>query len=593
MTAIEACKARISAIEQALWHEFPLPGPLPQAGEGDEGSLREFSVLSDRIESYQAAFRQLEQLIAEQGNDDRHKFVIVIPVADRPQHLQSCLDSLLHLCRAFGYGGFADGRYGKVSVVIADDSKDGGHIARNKEIASYFSGQGIETLYFGLDEQLAQIGALSADEQKSLARILGSADRKAFYHKGPSLMRNIAYLKLNEIGRGAEKILFYFIDSDQEFRVKVGTPAGDRNIYAINYLYDLDRIFSETGAAILTGKVVGDPPVSPAVMAGNFLEDVIGFLDQIAVQSPSGPCEFHGASEPDGNDASYHDMAALFGFASAQAPYRYRCTLSGEHDNAACFSHFSRKLSRFFYGEHPTRKTYYRHEDLIAGIRPARTIYTGNYIFKPEGLKYFIPFAPLKLRMAGPVLGRLIKSALGDRFVSANLPMLHKRTVRATGQAEFRPGIAADAALVDLAGEFERQFYGDVMLFTMEKLTAMGYPEVELSAGTVADALAATHAAIELQYGEKRQLIQEKLNALRAIAHDPDRWWNRSAAYADAVGNCNQFIDNIAHNFGDRAYANIAAGKAQRHAEIAAAITGHAEDEAAWGEVLARLAERA
>ncbi len=569
MTEIEVCKARISAIEQALWGQGPTTAQL---------------------EAYQAAFRQLEQLIAEQGDDRRHQFVIVIPVADRPQHLQSCLDSLLHLCRSFGYGGFSDGRYSKVSVVIADDTKDGDNIARNREIARYFSGQGIETVYFGLEQQLAEIDALSAAEQQSLARILGRADRNAFYHKGPSLMRNIAYLKLNEMARGAEKILFYFIDSDQEFRVKVGTPAGDRNIYAINYLSELDRIFSETGASILTGKVVGDPPVSPAVMAGNFLEDVVGFLDRIGAEGPSRPCGFHGASEPDGNDASYHDMAALFGFESAQAPYRYRCTLSGEHDNAACFSHFSRKLGRFFYGEHPTRKTYYRHEDLIAGIRPARTIYTGNYVFKPEGLKYFIPFAPLKLRMAGPVLGRLIKSALGGRFVSANLPMLHKRTVRTTGQAEFRPGIAAGAASIDLSGEFERQFYGDVMLFTMEKLTAMGYPEVELAAEAIAEALAATHADIELQYGEKRRLILEKLENLRAIAHHQNKWWNQSATHSDAVGNFRLFIDNIAHNFADRTYANIAAGKARRHAEIVEAIARHAEDEAAWVEALVRLA---
>ncbi|MHB1292300.1 MAG: hypothetical protein ACYCY5_08955, partial [Sulfuricella sp.] len=152
----------------------------------------------------------------------------------------------------------------------------------------------------------------------------------------------------------------------------------------------------------------------------------------------------HSTRPRDDDEASYHDMAALFGFKPTKESVQYQCSIADEHDNSRCFSHFSSKLNRFFYGEHPTRKTYYRHEDLMASVRPARTIYTGNYIFKPEGLKYFIPFATLKLRMAGPVLGRLIKSEIGERFVSANLPMLHKRTVRATGQSEFRPGIATD-----------------------------------------------------------------------------------------------------------------------------------------------------
>lgn len=77
-TALAAQRATIAAIEQDLW-----------AG----GTLNE-----SLLEPYQAAFRRLEQLLAEQRRpekDTRHKFVIVIPVADRPQHLQACLGSLL------------------------------------------------------------------------------------------------------------------------------------------------------------------------------------------------------------------------------------------------------------------------------------------------------------------------------------------------------------------------------------------------------------------------------------------------------------------------------------------------------------------
>lgn len=577
--SIDACRAEIPEIEQAMW-----------AGEPSELLL----------ESYQAAFRQLEQLIALKGEDRRHKFVIVIPVADRPQHLQSCLDSLLQLCQLFGYGGMADGRYRKLAVIIADDTRDADNIDRNREIARHCDEQGIETHYLGLSEQLELMDRLDEAERSALSGILGSYpasadDRAAFSHKGPSLMRNIAYLKLKEMSKSEEKLLFYFIDSDQEFRVKVSTPAGDRNLYASNYLYDLDRIFSETGATILTGKVVGDPPVSPAVMAGNFLEDVIGFVHRVAAADSAQPCQFHAAPAQLADDAAYHDMAGLFGFQPTQAPYQYRCTLHGAHDNARCFGHFASKLKRFFYGEHPTRKTYYRHEDLLAGIRPARTIYTGNYVFKPEGLKYFIPFATLKLRMAGPVMGRLLKSELGDRFVSANLPMLHKRTVGTTGQSEFRPGIAADIAKIDLSGEFERQFYGDVMLFTMEKLTAMGYPQRSLARESVAQEVEATHASLQQQYREKRQAILEKLHLLQALFHQRQKWWNRSAAYAEARAGFDAFMDNIALNFGESVFdaLNSPANKARRHAAIVEAIARYAQDAKAWATALDRLGQRA
>lgn len=568
---IDAWLSRIRDIEKALWADEP------------GASL---------LDSYHAAFQQMEQLIALKGHDDRHNFVIVIPVADRPQHLKSCLDSLLHLCRSFGYGGFSNHRYQKVSVIIADDSMDADNITRNKAIADDCQAQGIATRYFGLSEQLDQMESLTEAAKKALSRILGDTNREAFYHKGPSITRNIAYLKLSEMRCGAEKTLFYFIDSDQEFQVKVSTAVGDRILYATNYFYCLDRIFSSTDATILTGKVVGDPPVSPSVMAGNFLEDVICFLHQIAACDPSRPCQFHNARQHDDDEAFYHDMAALFGFKPTQEPVQYHCSIAGVHDNSRCFSHFSSKLNRFFYGAHPTRKTYYRHEDIMASVRPARTIYTGNYVFKPEGLKHFIPFATLKLRMAGPVLGRLIQSEIGDGFVSANLPMLHKRTVRATGQSEFRPGIAADITTIDLSGEFERQFYGDVMLFTVEKLSAMGYPRLSLSHEAIVEALESTHETLRQQYNEKRLVIREKLDFLKALIHGQKNWWNPSPAHAEAVSNFRAFMDNIEHNFGDNSpcydLINSCSNKAKRHAGMVEAIARYAEDGKAWGELLAR-----
>ncbi|MCK9389598.1 MAG: hypothetical protein M0Q22_14535 [Sulfuritalea sp.] len=570
---IAAQRSAVADMEKALW----------------AGGLNE-----PLLAAYQGAFRQLEQLIAARGDDDRHRFVIVIPVADRPQQTRSCLDSLLELCQAFAYGGLCDGAYPKISVVIADDSSDEGHIAGNREIARHFSQLGIATAYFGLDEQFAVLAALGADARAELSGILGSAGREAFSHKGHAITRNIAYLMLGDAKEYDERTLIYTVDSDQEFKVKVGTPDGDKEVCAINFFHHLDRIFAATDALVLTGKVVGDPPVSPSVMAGNFLQDVIGFLQQMAAGIARNPCRHHQGSAHREGEASYHDMADLFGFKPASEAYCYRCTLTGEHTDADCFDDFSNRLNSFFYGEHPTRISYYCHDEVSRTVQAARTVYAGNYIFRRAGLKYFIPFAPLRLRMSGPVLGRLVKSEIKGRFVSANLPMLHKRTVRGTGQSEFRPGVCAARAetrAVELCDEFERQFHGDIMLFSIERLTALGYPQQPLPAETVAATLASVREEMQQKYNARRRDIVEKLERLRSMLRDPANWWNTSTGHAAAVENFKAFADNIARNFGADApcydFINSAANWEKWQARLLVAICRYPQERRAWAAALA------
>jgi hypothetical protein len=575
---IAAQKGAIADIERELW-----------AGGYDD----------DVLDTYQAAFRRLERLLAEQGHDGRHRFVVVIPVADRPQQLRDCLESLLELCRDYDYGGREDGRWRKVAVVIADDSSGADSIVRHRELAREFSGRGIETAHFDPDEQLALVASLGEAAQGELARVLGSGQRDpagGYGHKGQAVMRNIAYLKLAE-GQGGERLLFYSIDSDQEFKVKVDTPAGDREVGAINFFYRLDEIFSASQALVLTGKVVGDPPVSPAVMAGNFLEDVIGFLRETAAGGADGPCRHHGHEQEcrrREGEAAYHDMADLFGFKPAAEAYEYHCPLRGAHGDADCFDHFAGRLASFFYGEHPTRVSYYRHVPALKSVQKARTVYAGNYVFRPEALRWFIPFAALRLRMSGPTLGRLIKAAVGERFVSANLPMLHKRTVGGSGQSEFRPGIHArrdDGETIELCGEAERQFFGDVMLFTIERLTALGYPRQALPAETLAATLDAVHGEMLGKYEAKRGDIIEKLGRLEALLHDPAQWWNRASGHAGAVADFAAFAANIAHNFGadSACYERIESPANWRkwRTGLLEAIVRYPDDAEAWGRVLA------
>ncbi len=360
-------------------------------------------------------------------------------------------------------------------------------------------------------------------------------------------------------------------------------------MFTTNYFYHIDRIFRQSPVEVLTGKVVGDPPVSPAVMAGTLLEDVLALLTEMAALGADTACTFHRESD-NADGAAYHDMAKLFGFEHAGGAHRYQCALQGPHDHAACLSGFAHRLNRFFDGEHPTRVTPYRHVDVQASVAPARTVYTGNYVLSPRALRYFIPFAGLQLRMAGPVLGRLIQAGSGAAFVSANLPLLHRRTVEAQGAAEFRPGVDRSAPLVDLSGEFERQFYGDVMLFTVIELVERGYPESQPESEEIRTQVRATETRMRAQYADVRRRVLARLDELEAVLSDPGHWWNDNAGYAETLTLFGQFATSLRANFGDDARAwQIIDDDAHREARCAAitdALAAYRLDRASWERVL-------
>ena len=534
-----------------------------------------------KLADYQAAHRSLEARTAAQGNDRRHKFVVFVPVADRPQQLAACLDSLLTLCRAYGYGGMRDGRWQKVEVVIAEDSLGAGPIANDRALAEQYTRLGLATHHFGPDEQTELLAALDDAERAALAPVLGDTTPAYRGHKGQGVMRNLAHLYLARWQRAepAERLLFWSIDSDQEFAVKVATPEGDVEAMALSYFHRLDEIFERTDALLLTGKVVGDPPVSPAVMTGNFLADVLGFLADAAARDPRSACRHHDRDARREGEAAYHDMAGRFGFRNADEAWRYPCPLTGVHSEADCFEHFASRLNGFFYGEHPTRVSRYVHDDLWRSVQPARTVYAGNYVARPEALGHFIPFAPLRLRMSGPTLGRLLKAQLGPRFVSANLPMLHRRTVAGSTQSEFRPGVAQRETRIDMNGEFERQFIGDVMLFAMERLTAAGYPGWRATTADFCAALDSMRDELLAEYNARRADILAKLARLNGMLDDPGAWWH-PAAHTDVMGNFRNFADNIARNFADDALwverINSPEHWRVKRSELVAALERHA-----------------
>jgi len=545
-----------------------------------------------QLKRYQDLFQELELLYSNETTDKRHNFIIAIPIADRPQHLQQCLQSLLNLCNLYRYGGIANSSYEKIKVLISDDSKQPENQQTNKQLAEDFTKRGIKVEYFGAIEQQAIIKKHTNNDIQ-LDNIIGNISADEFYHKGASITRNITYLKLNELRQPNVATLFYFIDSDQEFQVKIKTQTDEADVYAVNYFYYLDKLFTNKTIDVLTGKVVGDPPVSPSVMAGNFLEDLIAFISRISTYKERADCEFHQHDVHNADDAAYHDMADLFGFKPSIESFQYNCMIKGQHDHIQCFTELCNKLSQFFDGEHPTRKSYYEHETVEENIKPARTIYTGNYVFNETGLRYFIPFANLKLRMAGPVLGRIIKSDIGEHFVSANLPMLHKRTVQTIKQSEFRPGVEHQENSIDLSGEFTRQFYGDVMLFSMQSLTELGYPNTQVSSDKISAIVTSTINSMKEKYTTKHEANIKKIKHLKTLVNKPQQWWNTNTDLNTALLNLTSFIKNIELNFGSNAkvYSQLfSAGSTEKYqTDITAALLSYTSDRSLWNKLLKEI----
>lgn len=494
----------------------------------------------------------------------KHRFILVIPVADRPRHIQACLSSLTELLRRFPPPR-------KLQVLLADDSADAAQIAANREIAQRFSTPQFQVIHLGHEEQWA----LSAPLQASLPGVVGTKPHDEFGHKGQGVMRNIAYLKVAQMLNGEPSdVLIWSLDSDQEFCVNL---ADGRIDYCVDYFGDLDAIFARTDAQVLTGKVVGDPPVSPAVMTANFLADIEGFLAGLALQQAMAPCSHHGQSQNMGN-AAYHDMADLFGF-RPDARHAYPCPLTDAHSEADCFAHLAGRVNSFFYGEHPTRLSSYAPAELFSTVQPARTVYAGNYVFRPAALKYFIPFANLRLRMSGPTLGRILKAELGPHFISANLPMLHKRTVESGGQAEFRPGIETRDEIIDMSGEFERQFYGDVMLFTTERFSGR-------LASTDFALLDEVREEMLAKYNARQQSILVRLAGIETLLNDPVRWWHGQPATA----HFRHFCANVRRNFGadssGHAHINDATRWQAWRADLLTAIERYPAERTAWEQAL-------
>jgi hypothetical protein len=572
LTKAEDARALLARYDRC----FPLLEQAMWSGAADFHAL---------LGDYQALFREREALIRLHSNDDRHHFILGIPIADRPPHLRACLESILQVCELYAYGGKVNGIWAKIQVVVAEDSRFEANVHRHIELVNEYRAKGLQIVHFGLDEQYELLQSLPADKRQMLGCLLTTQAREKFYLKGQAANRNLAYLKFLQLTQNRSRTLYYLIDSDQRLCVSRQTAAGEEAVYALNYFHYADAIFRNTGTLMLTGKMVGDPPVSPSVMAANFLDDVTAFFTRLATLSSGESCRFHGAQQKPG-DAAYHDMAKLFGYEHKQAALDYACRLSGAHDHVACLTDFASRLNAFFFGEHLTRRTWFEYRKGFTQLSPARTLYPGNTIVNYAGLKYIIPFGHLRLRMSGPTAGRLIAAEIGPRFASFNMPILHQRTTAAGLTDDFRPGVTVGQESIDLANEFERQFFGDLMLFATEELVKRADVNQPFARETVEAVINQKEAEMLALYRQKHDAIVAKNRQLNGLVFNSGHWWLHSRELAGALDQVRAFIDNIERNFGEHAPAwrqiQSAEHRARRRQQIVEALLDYRAERDAW-----------
>ncbi len=559
-----------------------------------ENDASEKGYSDDILQLQRDLYKEFEHILSLSVTDVRHHFIIVIPVADRPLMLRNCLLSIVRQCHFFSYGESsleAGSLFRKISVFVFDDSSDDANSVNIREICEETTAAGVSTFYVGIDQQTEVLRRIPLSLRGKLKGLVGDLDSGPGTHKGASLTRNIAsfyiHSRLPELGHNT---LIWFIDSDEEFAVKIRRGGDFSAIPFINYFYWLDRIFTESDLEVVTGKVVGDPPVTPAVMINSFLDDMIYFLEQTAAADPEAGCIFHASETFNTFSADYHDMAALFGYYQSASPRRYSCGLPGEHSVLSCFRDFSELTNGFFYGLHPTRTQFFSQRISFNKTENARTVYTGNYIMTPAGLRHFIPFAALGLRMAGPTFGRLLRRIIKDKFVSANLPLLHGRTNSEKHIPEFRSGVVKERGLLDLSEEFLRQFWGDVMLFSAEALSEDGYPEKIFTPSEISAAVGKVQNNIWQIYREHQTVTAEKVSGVHQLLSDPSAWWNVRQDTISSVAGLKTFLGLVETNFGRSSkVVKTIAGQISEGSwtkKIITALSAYYEDSRTWNDLL-------
>lgn len=192
--------------------------------------------------------------------------------------------------------------------------------------------------------------------------------------------------------------------------------------------------------------------------------------------------------------------------------------------------------------------------------------------------------------MSGPTAGRLIVAEIQHRFASFKMPILHRRISASGLHDDFRPGVElgekSKQGHIDLSDEFERQFFGDLMLFTTEALVIKENVNKPFPMDLVVSIIDQKESEL-LQH----DVIIEKSRALERLVFSSNHWWLHSITLANTLPQVKIFIDNINHNFGEQSLAwqqiLSKAHRAGRKQQIAEALESYRTEREAWDRLFA------
>jgi len=98
-----------------------------------------------------------------------------------------------------------------------------------------------------------------------LGRLLTTQRRSASTRR-PGGDRNLCYLKMLQLTQDKARTLYYLVDSDQSFLVNRPTATGEAFVRR-STIFTPSTHFPHDRHPHADRQAVGDPPVSPAVMA--------------------------------------------------------------------------------------------------------------------------------------------------------------------------------------------------------------------------------------------------------------------------------------------------------------------------------------
>jgi hypothetical protein len=136
------------------------------------------------------------------------------------------------------------------------------------------------------------------------------------------------------------------------------------------------------------------------------------------------------------------------------------------------------------------------------------------------------------------------------------------------------------------ANEFERQFFGDLMLFSTEELVKQADVNQPFAQDTVEAVIARKEPELLALYRQKHEAIVASNRQLHELVFNAGHWWLRAPGLALALRQVQAFSDNIERNFCEHALAwrqiQSAGHRAQRKRQIVEALMSYRAERDAW-----------